>query len=61
VWRVAGLAYPVFVLFLIVATGNHFFFDAAAGAAVAVIALTATTLAPRLRERGHGWSRRVVT
>jgi hypothetical protein len=47
-WRLAGLAYPVFVLFVIVATGNHFFFDAAAGAAVAGLALTATALAPRL-------------
>ena len=33
--RAAGLVYPVFVLFVIVATGNHFFVDAAAGAAVA--------------------------
>ncbi|HET8750937.1 MAG TPA: phosphatase PAP2 family protein [Gaiellaceae bacterium] len=48
-WRVAGAAYPVLVLFVIVATGNHFFFDAAAGAAVAVIALVGITLAPRLR------------
>lgn len=60
-WRAAGVAYPVLVLFVIVATGNHFFFDAAAGAAVAVIALAATTLAPRLRERGHGSLRRVLT
>ncbi len=36
--RAAGLAYPAFVLFVIVATGNHFFLDAAAGAAVAVVA-----------------------
>lgn len=48
-WRLAGVLYPVFVLFMIVATGNHFFFDAAAGAAVAAIALAATTFAPRLR------------
>jgi len=41
-WRIAGAVYPVFVLFVIVATGNHFFFDAAAGAAVAMIALAAT-------------------
>ena len=60
-WRLAGLAYPVFVLFLIVATGNHFFFDAAAGAAVAVIALAATALVPRLRERGRGSVRRLLT
>jgi hypothetical protein len=47
-WRALGLLYPVFVLFVIVATGNHFFFDAAAGAAVAGIAFAATSLAPRL-------------
>jgi hypothetical protein len=34
--RVLGAAYPVFMLFDIVATGNHFFFDAAAGGAVVV-------------------------
>ena len=49
VWRVVGTLYPVFVLFVIVATGNHFFFDAAAGAAVAGIALGATAFVPSLR------------
>ena len=34
--RILGAAYPVFLLFDIVATGNHFFFDAAAGGAVVV-------------------------
>jgi hypothetical protein len=48
-WRVAGALYPVFVLFVIVATGNHFFFDAATGAAVGVIAVATTALVPRLR------------
>ncbi|MGH2935989.1 MAG: phosphatase PAP2 family protein [Gaiellaceae bacterium] len=38
-WRAAGAAYPLVVLLAIVATGNHFFLDAAAGAAVAAIAL----------------------
>lgn len=32
--RVAGALYPLVMLFVIVATGNHFFFDAAAGAVV---------------------------
>jgi PAP2 superfamily len=32
--RALGRLYPLFVLFVIVATGNHFFLDAAAGAAV---------------------------
>ena len=40
-WRVAGAAYPLFVLLVIVATGNHFFLDAAAGAAVAALAAAA--------------------
>jgi type IV secretory pathway VirB3-like protein len=36
--RVAGIAYPLAVLVAIVATGNHFIFDAAAGAVVVVVA-----------------------
>ncbi len=47
--RAAALAYPVFVLLVIVATGNHFFFDAAAGAAVALFA--AGTIAAVTRAR----------
>ena len=42
--RLAGLAYPPFVLLVIVATGNHFLIDAAAGAAVAALALLAARL-----------------
>ena len=34
--RVLGVAYPAFMLFDIVATGNHFLFDAAAGAVVVI-------------------------
>jgi hypothetical protein len=58
--RLAGLAYPPFVLLVIVATGNHFLIDAAAGAAVAALALLAarllvtprsTTLLPHLQPR----------
>src|SRR5262249_46947042 len=41
--RAAGLAYPLFVLLVIVATGNHFFLDAVAGAAVAVVAAGVVT------------------
>src|SRR5437868_1343881 len=45
--RLAALAYPLFVLLVIVATGNHFLLDAAAGAIVAGIAfLAARVLAP---------------
>jgi hypothetical protein len=60
-WRVLGVLYPVFVLFVIVATGNHFFFDAAAGAAVAAITLGVSGIAPRLvplaAAPGVRWSR----
>jgi hypothetical protein len=34
--RLVGAAYPAFMLFVIVATGNHFVFDAAAGGIVTV-------------------------
>lgn len=36
--RVLGLAYPCFVTFVVVATGNHFLLDAVAGAAVVWLA-----------------------
>jgi hypothetical protein len=43
--RTAAFLYPALQLFVIVATGNHFFFDAAAGVAVAgLAALTAVRL-----------------
>jgi membrane-associated phospholipid phosphatase len=43
--RALGVLYPVLVLLVIVATGNHFFLDAAVGAVVAgVAALAATAL-----------------
>jgi hypothetical protein len=45
--RAVGAGYPVFVLFTIVATGNHLFVDAAAGGAVvAVGAAAAFALGP---------------
>jgi len=47
--RAAALAYPVFVLFVIVATGNHFFLDAIAGAAVVVTAGVLSGLLSRRR------------
>jgi hypothetical protein len=40
--RLGGVLYPFLALFVIVATGNHFYFDAAAGAAVAFLATIAT-------------------
>jgi hypothetical protein len=42
--RLAAIAYPPFVLFVIVATGNHVLADAAAGAAVAAVALLGALL-----------------
>jgi PAP2 superfamily protein len=42
--RVAGALYPLLALFVIVATGNHFYFDAAAGAAVAAAATAAASV-----------------
>ena len=50
-WRLAGALYPVLVLFVIVATGNHFFVDAAAGAAVAAVAAALASSVSRTRER----------
>jgi PAP2 superfamily len=36
--RLAGVIYPFLSLFVIVATGNHFYFDAATGAGLALLA-----------------------
>jgi hypothetical protein len=49
VTRVAGVAYPALVVLVIVATGNHFFLDAGAGALVDLVAvgLTLLLLQPR--------------
>jgi PAP2 superfamily protein len=49
--RVLGALYPLFVLLEVIATGNHFFFDAAAGAVVALVAATAA--APITRAAGR--------
>jgi PAP2 superfamily len=45
--RLAGALYPPFVLLVVVATGNHFFFDAATGAITVVLAAGATLLITR--------------
>ena len=45
--RTLGTLYPAFVLLVVVATGNHFFLDAAAGALVAVLAIAAASLLTR--------------
>jgi hypothetical protein len=48
-------AYPMLVFFVIVVTANHFWFDAAAGAAVACMAAVAATQLGRLRPRAWAW------
>jgi hypothetical protein len=56
VTRVLWLCYPGLVFFVIVATGNHYWLDAAAGAAVAGVALVAATQLARLRPAAWSWS-----
>jgi PAP2 superfamily len=54
--RIAGVLYPALVLTIVVATGNHFFFDALAGAAVAAAGLASATLVARQPARVR-WAR----
>jgi hypothetical protein len=42
-WRHLAWLYPLWTTFVIVATANHFFLDAAAGAALAVVPLWLVT------------------
>jgi hypothetical protein len=42
--RTLGTLYPAFVLLVVVATGNHFFLDAGAGALVAALGFAAASL-----------------
>lgn len=52
--RALGAVYPVAVLFVVVATGNHFFFDASAGAIVVLLSAGAAALIGRAEPRaGH--------
>ncbi len=53
--KVAWALYPPTVFFVIVATGNHFWFDAAAGAAVAVTAGVVAYQLGRLRPAAWAW------
>lgn len=54
--RLLGVAYPLFVGFVIVATGNHYVLDAAAGAAVMLAGWLAAAI--RLARACNGRSRR---
>ena len=47
--RVMGAAYPALVLFMILATGQHFLFDAAAGAGVVAVAAVVSAQLTRRR------------
>jgi hypothetical protein len=54
--RVLGAAYPAAMLFIIVATGNHFLFDAAAGGVVTLVgALVAAGLVRERAPKGRCW------
>jgi hypothetical protein len=56
VWaRAAWSAYPLVVFFVIVVTANHFWFDAAAGAAVACLAAVSAHQLARLRPDAWSW------
>jgi hypothetical protein len=58
-WRIAGALYPAAMLLIIVATGNHFFVDAALGGLVVAIGwLLARSVARPVRHVGP--SRRVA-
>jgi hypothetical protein len=58
--RIAWCCYPPLVFFVIVATGNHFWFDAACGALVAGLAAVAALQLARLRPAAWSWSPRTV-
>ena len=53
--RAAWSAYPLVVLFVIVVTANHYWFDAAAGAAVACTAALGAHQLARLRPERWAW------
>ncbi len=53
--RALWSAYPLLVFFVIVATANHYWFDAAAGAAVACLAALAAHRLARVRPERWSW------
>jgi len=59
--RALWLLYPVLVLFLVLVTANHFWFDAAAGAVTAVVAgLVARHIMARARPAAWAWRPELV-
>jgi hypothetical protein len=57
--RLAGAIYPPFVLLVVVATGNHFLFDAGAGVVVAALGAAVALAVVRRPARGRA-TRRVL-
>ncbi len=54
--RAFWLAYPAAILLVVVATGNHFWLDAVAGAAVAAVGAAVATGLARLRPEAWAWA-----
>jgi hypothetical protein len=48
--------YPVLMTFVVVSTGNHWFFDAATGALVAALSAVAAVLIARARPHAWAWA-----
>ncbi len=61
VLKAAFLLYPAVMTYVVVATGNHFWLDAAAGAVVAAAAFGAATLLARLRPGDWSFRARETT
>jgi hypothetical protein len=53
--RAVWSAYPLFVFFVVIVTANHYWFDAAVGAAVACTATIAAHQLARLRPEHWSW------
>ena len=56
--RLLWSVYPLFVFFVITVTANHYWFDAAAGAAVACVAAVAANSMARVRPGAWSWRER---
>lgn len=54
--RAVWMAYPAAILWIVVATGNHFWLDAAAGAAVAAAGAGSAYALGRLRPASWAWT-----
>jgi PAP2 superfamily len=61
VMKLLWALYPLFVTAVVIATGNHWWFDAAAGALVALVAaVVARTLLARVRPAAWAWQPRAA-